>query len=154
MIRKHLTTVICLVTLALINFFSLFEVSSSSQLESHFFHQSFTGSISIIFLMVYFRQQLFQSAGKFSKYKAIVVVVLLFFTFIHLAPAKISLAFHHQSESQDGFDHPCCMTQVTVLSPSLEIEPINLEFDFFHEVSQIYVPLYAKDINNKSPPLS
>lgn len=154
MIRKHLTTVICLVTLALINFFSLFETRDSSQLENHFFHQSFTGFISAIFLMVYFKQQLFKNAGKFSRYKAMVVVVLLVFTFIHLAPAKTSLAFHHQSQSSDGFDHPCCITQVTVLSPSVEIEPAHPEFSFFNEISQREVPLPTKDINNKSPPLS
>ena len=156
MIKRHLTTIICLALLALVNLYSLFEVITAPHIHTgdHFYHQSVNGFLTVVFLMVYFRRQLFLHAGKFSGYKVLAVVLLLVFTFIHLAPAKTSFAYHHQSQSQDGSEHPCCMPQLTVLSPSLEMSVASIEFIFFNDFSQKEVFSLIKNINNKSPPLS
>jgi hypothetical protein len=156
MIKKHLTTLICLHALALVNSYSFLEVvnASHSHLQDHILHQSFTFILSILFLLVYFRNNLFLKNGSLSKIKILTVLIIFIFSFVHLSPTTLNFTSHHQSQSQDGSQHPCCMPQVMVVVIPFQLEIISDVYERFNENSDKQISLTSNSINNKSPPLS
>ncbi len=154
MMRKHLTTFICLSIVGVINFYSFFEFfNTSSHLENHYLHQLFTGFMSLLFLLVYFKNQLLQKTNVSSRLKIFVVVFLFIFTFIHLAPARLIFAYHHQSQTQDGSHHPCCLPQVNNAVASFAIESLPNKYSWSIDIKQEELHLSLNSIQNKSPPL-
>lgn len=153
---SNFTTFICLSILTMVNLYSFFEVFNGSHdpQNTHLIHQYVTGILSFLFLVIYFKNQLFTSSQVSLKLKILSLVLLFIFTFIHLAPAKLNFAYHHQTDSQSIADHPCCMPQTLVLATPIQINAVAEAFSRFNESPKTEINIFLADPDNKSPPLS
>ena len=95
---------------------------------------------------------LFRGKVSISNYfQALTIFTISLFVFTHVAPITQVAAYHHQLQSSNP--HPCCMPQVSTVSPLITINPTSFTvIELSLPIITTYEYISSDKINNKSPP--
>lgn len=92
---------------------------------------------------------------RISKFKALVILVLLSFSFVHLNPQKLVFTNYHQTSNHSSSQHPCCVPHFFQPVLAFEIEvPSYSNAKTTNTSLSINTFFIQKNVNSRSPPFS
>ncbi len=88
-----------------------------------------------------------------SKFQVLVITLLVVFTAIHLNPAKLTFAYHHQTADSKEH-HPCCIPQISDTTVPFEVFTSVTFVQESENNPNVFRPfLFTPSVNNRSPPV-